>query len=125
MCIADKLERAIKEHKDCTMSNNNTWVHWNTNTVSCKLWYTVVFTADLDSKQIVISDGGWNTPTTADRINTCFNSLGIHCCYSYAKGGVLVARATVTSTDYVPCYARNVFTEHGTYTVDGWSVTWK
>lgn len=113
MTINEKITKAIKEHKDCTMSNNNTQVYWNSNKVSCKLWSTVVFTADLDSKQIVISNGGWNTQTTAARINACFDSLGIHCSYSYAKGGRLVARSTV------------VYTEHGTYLVDGWSITWK
>jgi len=122
MTINEKITRAIKEHKSCIMSNNNTYVTWDGNKVTCKLWNTDVFTADFDQKAITVSNGGWNTPTTADRISTCFRSLGIPCDYSYAKDG----RLRVFKGDHCVSYDRRYF-EHGNkVNVDGdsWLIEW-
>lgn len=81
--INEQIVKAIREQRFLSKGSNPEYsgtrdrVEWDGNTCTVKLWGHTIAMLDFDSKYAKLSDCGYSTPTTRDRLNAVLTSLNI------------------------------------------------
>ena len=91
--FSDKIIYCIRNCQKLTDKHHNTYIKWfNHDSNKCmglQLYNTLVFVVDFTGYKITVKNGGFNSQTTAKRINACFDALCLPVKYSYAQDGFL------------------------------------
>ena len=90
-----KIEQKISDAvlNGCRFSGGNTVVATSNGKTKCFLHGNKIFQLDRKTWKFKWSDCGWETRTTASRLNACFDAVksltGRSCRYSFGSGKVL------------------------------------
>lgn len=119
MTIFDKINKNIKLGKSFEDKHSNTcllcYYYKDKEGFILKLYKTNVIEVNETEKSIIVNNGGYNTKTTADRIDDVFITLGLPVKYHYAKNGFLEYEGInyghkehfTAFTDSYKCYSVN------------------
>ena len=92
--IEEQIAKAIREQKFLSKGRSEFYsgirdrVEWDGNTCTVKLWGHTIASLDFENKYAKLSDCGYSTPTTRDRLKAIMSAIGIEgYCHIY-KGAM-------------------------------------
>ena len=85
--IEEQIAKAIREQRFLSKGRSEFYsgirdrVEWDGNTCTVKLWGHTIASLDFENKYAKLSDCGYSTPTTRDRLNAVMSAVNIegHC----------------------------------------------
>lgn len=81
--IEEQIVKAIKEQRFLSKGRSEFYsgvrdrVEWDGNTCTVKLWGHTIASLDFENKYAKLSDCGYSTPTTRDRLKAVMSAIGI------------------------------------------------